>query len=255
MSDDDLIRRGDAMAAVTQTAIRWSVTGEPAILVSTKAAISALPAVVPGVKALEWEPSVIGKPWHSAKSPWGFYYAQWDDETQAWFASLEMGEVEAPIILSPSDVPSLEAAKAAAQADYEARILAALAPTDAADAVEAHDEQLGVWADELMADLVLNGLMDLVNHDYDTKVGARREIIAALEKANQARAPQIAPTDAAQAREAAARLLLDMLHMRNGAHEGVSKEDAQAMWEAASTRQGYAAVDAFLRSIIGETRT
>lgn len=132
MSDDDLIRRGDAMAAVTQTAIRWGVTGEPAILVSTKAAISALPAVVPGVKALEWEPSVIGKPWHSAKSPWGFYYAQWDDETQAWFASLEMGEVEAPIILSPSDVPSLEAAKAAAQADYEARILAALAPTDAA---------------------------------------------------------------------------------------------------------------------------
>lgn len=129
----------------------------------------------------------------------------------------------------------------------------ALAPTDAAE-VEAHDELLGVWADELMADLVLNGLMDLVNHDYDTKVGARREIIAALGKANQARAPQIAPTDAAQAREAAARLLLDMLYMQNGAHEGVSKEDAQKMWDAASTRDGYAAVDAFLRSIIGEAR-
>ena len=65
----------------------------------------------------------------------------------------------------------------------------------------------------------------------------------------------LAPTDAAQAREAAARLLLDMLHMRNGAHEGVSKEDAQKMWDAASTREGYAAVDAFLRSIIGEART
>ena len=64
----------------------------------------------------------------------------------------------------------------------------------------------------------------------------------------------LAPTDAAQAREAAARLLLDMLHMRNGAHEGVSKEDAQKMWDAASTREGYAAVDAFLRSIIGEAR-
>ena len=44
------------------------------------------------------------------------------------------------------------------------------------------------------------------------------------------------------------------LHMRNGAHEGVTKDDAQAMWEAASTRGGYAAVDAFLRSIIGEAR-
>lgn len=66
--------------------------------------------------------------------------------------------------------------------------------------------------------------------------------------------PALAPTDAAQAREAAARLLLDMLYMQNGAHEGVSKEDAQKMWDAASTRDGYAAVDAFLRSIIGEPR-
>ena len=81
------------------------------------------------VRALEWEPSVIGKPWHSAKAPWGWYYAQWDDETQAFFASLEMGEIEAPIILSPSDVPTLEAAKAAAKSDYAARILAALEDT------------------------------------------------------------------------------------------------------------------------------
>ena len=92
-------------------------------------------AALPKVKPLVWEPSAINKPWHSAKAPWGWYYAQWDDETQAWFASLEMGEVEAPIILSPSDVPSIDAVKAAAQADYEARILAALepAPTAAGD--------------------------------------------------------------------------------------------------------------------------
>ena len=89
---------------------------------------AALPARGVGVKPLVWEPSAINKPWHSAKAPWGWYYAQWDDETQAWFASLEMGEVEAPIIMSPSDVPTIEAAKAAAQADYEARILAALEP-------------------------------------------------------------------------------------------------------------------------------
>lgn len=88
------------------------------------------------VKPLVWEPSVIGKPWHSAKAPWGWYYAQWDDETQAWFASLEMGEVEAPIILSPSDVPTIDAAKAAAQADYEARILSALEPVHNAERAE-----------------------------------------------------------------------------------------------------------------------
>lgn len=93
------------------------------------AALSAAPVRV-RVKPLEWEPSVIGKPWHSAKSPWGWYYAQWDDETQAWFASLEMGEIEAPIILDPSDVPTIEEAKAAAQRDYEARILAALEAAD-----------------------------------------------------------------------------------------------------------------------------
>ena len=81
------------------------------------------------VKPLEWEPSIAGKPWHSAKAPWGWYYAQWDEETQAWFASLELGEIEAPIILSPSDVPTIDEAKAAAQADYEARILSALDPT------------------------------------------------------------------------------------------------------------------------------
>lgn len=98
----------------------------------------ALPARGVGVRVrkLVWEPSAINKPWHSARCPWGWYYAQWDDEIGAWFASLEMGEVEHPIILQPSDVTTLEAAKAAAEADYEARILAALslapAPTDAA---------------------------------------------------------------------------------------------------------------------------
>ena len=98
---------------------------------------AALPARWVGVKPLVWEPSVIGKPWHSAKAPWGWYYAQWDDETQAWFASLEMGEVEAPVILSPSDVPTIDAAKAAAQADYEARILSALEPDHAREARDA----------------------------------------------------------------------------------------------------------------------
>lgn len=115
--------------------IHWAETEAEAIAAWNRRA--ALPARWVGVKPLVWEPSVIGKPWHSAKAPWGWYYAQWDDETQAWFASLEMGEVEAPIILSPSDVPTIDAAKAAAQADYEARILSALEPDHAREARDA----------------------------------------------------------------------------------------------------------------------
>lgn len=119
---DELIRKSDVLKWVCDSDL--DLAARKAIA----SAIRTLPSVTVAVKPLVWEPSAINKPWHSAKAPWGWYYAQWDDETQAWFASLEMGEVEAPIILSPSDVPSIQAAKAAAQADYEARILAALEP-------------------------------------------------------------------------------------------------------------------------------
>ncbi len=113
----DLIDRAAVLEIVASPFTSWS---------QTFAAIAALPAQGVWVKPLVWEPSVIDKPWHSAKAPWGWYYAQWDDETQAWFASLEMGEIEYPTILDPADVPTLDAAKAAAQADYERRILSAL---------------------------------------------------------------------------------------------------------------------------------
>lgn len=81
-----------------------------------------------------------------------------------------------------------------AQRAAEARAEAAEAALAEAQATlaEAHDEQLGVWADELMADLILDGLMDLVNHDYDTKVQARRTISDALKSANQAKVPRTA---------------------------------------------------------------
>lgn len=61
MNDDDMIRRGDALAAVTQTAIRWGVTGEPGILVAAKDAIRALPAVVPAETALAAEKARVAK--------------------------------------------------------------------------------------------------------------------------------------------------------------------------------------------------
>lgn len=112
--------------------------GDPGAIAYAPAALPAVSApVAVRVKPLEWEPNAIGKPWHSARCPWGDYYAQWDDETQAWFASLEMGDTESPILLQPSDVATIEAAKAAAQADYAARIMAAIDAPDVAELVEA----------------------------------------------------------------------------------------------------------------------
>ena len=75
----------------------------------------------------------------------------------------------------------------------DVKTIRALPAVQPAPVTEAHDEQLGVWADELIADLILGGLMDLVDHEYDTKVAARRQIIASLKMANAARAPQPAP--------------------------------------------------------------
>ena len=56
----------------------------------------------------------------------GTYHVQWDDEVQSWYASLELGEHENPIILEPSDCASDHDAKTVAQADYKRRILEAL---------------------------------------------------------------------------------------------------------------------------------
>lgn len=78
----------------------------------------------PKVKPLEWkqyEGDIF-----CAKTPWGCYFAQWDDEVGAFFSSLELGDHEDPIIIQPQDVASLSEAQDAAQADYETRILSAL---------------------------------------------------------------------------------------------------------------------------------
>jgi hypothetical protein len=55
----DLIRRGDVLNAVTQTALKWGVTGEPAILIATKDAIAALPAVQPAPDAPPLSPTAV----------------------------------------------------------------------------------------------------------------------------------------------------------------------------------------------------
>lgn len=109
----DLIRREGVLAIIDDEG--W--------LGDSLRRIRALPSVQPKVKPLVW---VSEGSWDKAHCSYGDYYIQYDDETQAWFASLELGEVESPIILSPSDVPNWGDAEAAAQADCEARILSAI---------------------------------------------------------------------------------------------------------------------------------
>jgi hypothetical protein len=81
------------------------------------------------VKPLEWAENQASTPCFLARVPWGNYFVQFDPETDGWFAAFEIGDFEPPDILLPSDVPTSDEAKAAAQAHYEAPILAALCST------------------------------------------------------------------------------------------------------------------------------
>ena len=118
MSDDDMIRRGDALAAVTDTSVKWGFTGEPAILIDTKAAIRALPAhVQPAtveVKPLEW-----------VEHGTDFWRVQGIDRV---YEVIAMHDGRFFLTNGPRlcDFPTLESAQAAAQADHSARILSAV---------------------------------------------------------------------------------------------------------------------------------
>lgn len=125
MSDNDLIQRGDAIFAVEATAVMphddcWSRAVD---------AIAALPGVMPKVRPLVWvERNGV---WY-AGTIIGEYSVGFDD---GWWCELSG---PAHWDWEPSEDrrsycgPS--AAKAAAQADYEARILAALTTQPAPDA-------------------------------------------------------------------------------------------------------------------------
>lgn len=149
--------------------------------------LAALPAQGVRVRPLEWKAREDIKGLHDAFGADGWCRNVWE---QAEGRATYEGDPAITVLnRSGALFDTLDAAKAAAQADYDARILAAISPAEAGG-VEAHDELLGVWSDELMADLALNSLMELVDYEYDTKVGARRMIIDALKAANQAKVPQ-----------------------------------------------------------------
>lgn len=117
MSDDDLIRRGDALVIAQGMNNGWTAK-------AIARAIAALPAVTVGVKPLVWtRPRKLdeGGAAYDAHTTCGQYIAT----DTGWFLVGRSGWLVAT---------SLETAKAAAQADYEARILAALEPQPAPDA-------------------------------------------------------------------------------------------------------------------------
>lgn len=120
MSDDDLIRRGDVLKLLADGCY------DPGIVRS----IAALTTVTVGVKPLVWEGEghwSVGdnEGWlEEANTPFGWGYAIefGDNDTGPWIVSSTFAET-----LTGFEYP--DAAKAAAQADYEARILASLEPS------------------------------------------------------------------------------------------------------------------------------
>ena len=128
MSADDLITKGNALKAIMENA--WPEDGtygpdekdienaERATVEVCTEAIAALPAVAPGVRALEWEESVKGRWIGTAPVKLG--------NLAFWIFQSENGYLRHIAGQGAVTSPTLEAAKAAAQADYEARILAAI---------------------------------------------------------------------------------------------------------------------------------
>ena len=153
MTDDDLIRRGDALKI---TRDRWAAHMEKAQRVrelddqsaareterlshfareadTIRLAIAALPAQGVRVRALEWadyeeivRDAQSGMHYASrALNGFNAYFVMQDGEQFWWWTSGHQTDHSVAH-------PTFDAAKAAAQADYERRILAAIAPMDAA---------------------------------------------------------------------------------------------------------------------------
>lgn len=143
-------------------------------------------AELPMVKPLEWEGD---KKDHAAGLGYIYMLVHYFDGWR-WFRCIgrELNGV------SDGVFPAIEAAEAAAQADYTARIHAALIPRPAEPA-------------------------------------------------------QAAQVDANQRRADAATLLLDMLYMRNGAHEGLDRDAVEKMWNAVREDDGFPSVVQFLSVI------
>lgn len=118
LRDNDLIRRGDAKQCCTDelrnTMQLLSNPPQSSAAWDARNAINAIPAVQPTVKPLVWRDD--GTNGHETDHAFGFYEVYPSPEGDM----LSRDGVDSGVF------PTLEAAKAAAQADYEARILSAL---------------------------------------------------------------------------------------------------------------------------------
>ncbi len=116
MTDNDLIRRGDALA-ICGTIIRNDEAAR------VEGFLSAIPAAQPTVKPLVWKQAVIpeqamqGTWWKAAAMTGDYEVHRFNDRDEILLQRRGLGN---PVY------PTIEAAKAAAQADFEARILSAL---------------------------------------------------------------------------------------------------------------------------------
>ena len=145
--DNDLIRRADALALLG----RKLSEDHPELADELRDRIAALPAVTVGVRKLVWK--------QEADNAWvAAHYAihqYWPHNNGIFAVSGYLGGLGA---MALGKHPTLDAAKAAAQADYEARILAALEPVAAPDpaaireaALKEAEKALRDWQDDLNA--------------------------------------------------------------------------------------------------------
>lgn len=165
----DMISREAAIAALMEAGLAFGYG-------KAVDAIRALPAVEVGARELEWR-KVAPHGLHEAYGLcWKYQIREGTDAIVRW-QSGHMG--------TWFEAANVDTAKAAAQADYAARIRSALTATPAQD----------------VAGLV---------------------------------------------RRRAAQTLWDMLHMENGAHEGMTHEEVNGLWNSVKDEDGFSAVTTFL---------
>lgn len=125
MKDDDLIRRGDALAELNA----WFYDPQTDKVTDTRLqdAIRALPAAQPRVKPLVWsDPATYEMKTEYMTECRAYKVVEWSDRSGH---VLFFGQARKPIrIDAPSEAVGADALKAAAQAHHAARILAALEP-------------------------------------------------------------------------------------------------------------------------------
>jgi hypothetical protein len=132
--------------------------------------VSLIPSDKPRVKPLVWTQKGY------AETPFGKYHVvmeDWSGQDDFWFvcfAGKPYGKC--------GEHGSEEAAKAAAQADYESRILEALEPVTVREAARPsemfHQEQVTIWAQEILEALAMHDLLKI--DTYDAKIEAHQAI-------------------------------------------------------------------------------